>query len=219
MTELSKREFTKARHVQRRELYKACQAVTKGTRWKSRTGVLVGEQDGWLVAVHEMTDVSQVRTRARVIVKPMTIDPIFWEIVGHPELCRQGLSFRYFGAMTCAPLILEEPELSEQGGVLAIAQRMLDLGNRKLKEIAATWTTDHFLGLLCDPLKPDLRFVTRVTTLLADRRFEEAQRLCDQSAARGSTGGFLSSRRGTFNELVSRWIAEQRSVENNRLNA
>ena len=219
MAELSKREFTKGRHAQRRELYKACQAVTKGTRWKSKTGVLVGEQDGWFVAVHELTDVSQVRTRARVIVKPMAIDPIFWEIVGHPELCRQGLSFRYFGAMTCAPLILEEPELSEEGGVPAIAQRMLDLGNRKLKEVSGTWTTDSFLGLLCDPSKPDQRFVTRVTTLLADRRFEEGQRLCEESAARASSGGFLSSKHGTFNEMVSIWIAEQRSVENKSLDA
>lgn len=219
MAELSKREFTEGRHAQRRELYKACQAVAKGTRWKAKTGVLVGEQDGWLVAIHELTDVSQRRTRARVIVKPMAIDPIFWEIVGHPELCRQGLSFRYFGAMTCAPLILEEPELSEEGGVTAIAQRMLDLGNRKLTEIAATWTSDRFLELLCDPWKPELRFVTRVTTLLADRRFEEAQRFCDESAARGSSGGFLSSKRGTLNEMVSRWIAQQRSVENRRLDA
>jgi len=219
MAELSKREFTKSRHGQRRDLYKACQAVTKGTKWKSRTGVLVGERGGWFVGVHEMTDVLQVRTRARVVVKPMAIDPIFWEIVGHPELCRQSLSFRYFGAMTCAFLILEEAELSEEGGVAAIAQRMLDLGNRKLQEIADSWTSDHFLRMLCNPSKPDLKFVTRIATLLADRRFDEAQSLCDESAARGSSGGFLSSKRGTFNEMVTAWIAEQRSVENKPLGA
>jgi len=219
MAELSKREFTKARHAQRRDLYKACQAVTKGTAWKSRTGVLVGEGGGWFVGVHEMTDVSNIRTRARVVVKPMAIDSIFWEIVGHPELCRQGLSFRYFGAMTCAPLILEEPELSEEGGVAAIAQRMLDLGNRKLKEFAETWTTDDFLALVSNPSKPDLRFVTRVATLLADRCFEEAQYLCEESAARGSSGGFLSPKLGTFNEMVLGWITKQRSVENKPLDA
>ena len=219
MPEISKRDFTKARHAQRRDLFKACQAVTKGTSWKSRTGTLVGEQGGWFLAVQEMTDVSRERTRARVVVKPMAIDPIFWAIVGHPELCRQSLSFRYVGWMTCAFQILEEPELPEDGGVGAIAQRMLDLGSRTLDEIANTWTLDRFLECLGDPSKPDRKFITRITTLLASRRFDEAQSLCDKSAAEGSSGGFLSSARGTFNQMATNWIREQRSVENNQFDA
>lgn len=211
MTALSKREFTKARHAQRRDLYKACRAVTKGTRWQSRTGVLSGERGDWFVAVHEMTDVLRVRTRARVVVKPMAIDPIFWEVVGHPELCRESLSFRYFGAMTCSFLILEEPELSEEGGVDAIAKRMLDLGEAKLDDISGSWTLDSFLDRLIDPSKPDKKFTTRIATLLAAGRFGEAQALCDESAARGSSGGFLSSDRGTFNEMATNWITEQRT--------
>jgi hypothetical protein len=209
----SKREFTKARHAQRREVVKACRAVTKGTEWRSNQGALFAERGGWFLAAHEMTDVASEQTKVRLVVKPMAIDPIFWDIVGHPELREQPLSFRYFGAMKCALLILEEPHVSEDGGPIAIAARMLDLGEQKLTEIATSWTADDFLSRIGNPAKPDQHFVTRIATLLAVERFGEAQALCADSDARGKTGGFVSLTRGTFNQMVSRWIAANSLVD------
>ena len=214
MAELSKREFTKSRHAQRRELFKACRTVTKGTRWRSNQGVLFAQHDGWFMSVQEMTDILRERTRARVSVKPMAIDPIFWRLVGHPELCDQPLSFRAYGWMKCGLLILEEFEVSEDGGVDAIARRLLEHADRMLDKIAREWTIDEFLNQIDNSRKPDQRFVTRVTTLLAAERYDEAQALCEESAAHGSSGGFWSSSLGTFNEMVIRFVAEQRTVEN-----
>jgi hypothetical protein len=217
MAELSKREFAKLRHAQRRELFKACRAGAKGTRWRSNQGVLFAQDTGWFLSVQEMTDILRERTRARISIKPMAIDPIFWRLIGYPELCEQPLSFRAYGWMKCALWNLEEIEVPEDGGVEQIARRLLEHGDRALDDIAAHWSADDFLRRINDSDKPDQWFVTRVTTLLADRRYDEARSLCENSAERRLSGGFLSSSRGTFNEMVIRMIDEQRAVENHGL--
>ena len=212
MAELSKREFTKSRHAQRRELHKSCQTVTKGTGWKSRTGVLLAERGGWFLAAHELTKIASPQTFVRLVVKPMAIDPLFWDLVGHPELRGQSLSFRYFGAMTVGVLILEELEVSEKGGTDEIARRMLAAADSRLQQIVDDWTSDDFLKGIAG--KTGRYFTATVTTLLAEARYVEAQRLCDEAAARGTNGGFWSSKLGTFNEMVTRWIADHRAGEN-----
>jgi hypothetical protein len=121
--------------------------------------------------------------------------------------------------MKCGLLILEEFEVSEDGGVDAIARRLLEHAERTLDEVAREWTADDFLKQIDKSRKPDQRFVTRVTTLLAVQRYDEAQALCEESAAHGSSGGFWSSSLGTFNEMVMRFIAEQRTVENSGMQA
>lgn len=208
----SKHEFTKSRHAQRRALVKACRAVTKGTTWRSNQGALFAQRDGWFLTAHEMTKIAVPQTYVRLSIKPMAADPVFWEMVGHPELCDQPLSFRYFGAMTVGSLILGEPEIPEEGGTDEIARQMLSLAEARLQDVAATWCADDFLRGLAR--KTGRYFTASVTTLLAERRFQEAGQLCDEAAARGSNGGFSSSKLGTFNEMVARWIAAHLSVEN-----
>lgn|SRR5690242_11309674 len=210
----SKREFTKMRHAQRRDLVRACQAAVKGSSWRSNKGTLFAHRSRWLVGVTEMTNVTCEQTKARIAVKPMANDPIYWDIIGHPELRDESLSFRLFGWMTTSSLILEEPVISERGGTSAIAKRMLDIGDCKLSEIASDWTAEEFLAGLGDPISPDKKFITRVVTLLAERRYDDALQLCEASAARGESGGFVSSIKGTFNEMTAHWIEAHRTVDN-----
>lgn len=209
----SKREFSKQRHAQRRDVAKACRAAVKGTIWRANQSVIFAESGGWLLSLQEMTDVSREVTRARLVVKPMATDPLYWEIIGHPELCKQPLSFRIFGWMTSGSIILGEPTINEDGGPPAIAAQMLEIGKRTLADIAASWTLDSFLDPFRNAVLPDKKFVTRIVTLLALQRFEEARALCEQSKAKGWYGGFASSSRGTFNDMAIDWIDTQRTVE------
>ena len=210
---MNKRAFTSARHAQRRDLFKACNAAAKGTEWKARQGVIVGERGGWLIAAHEMTDVLRERTRVRLVTKPMAIDPILWDLVGEPQLRRQGLTFRYFGAVTCPCLILEEPEVSEEGGVDAIASRMIALADAKLTEITGSWTADTFLQGIRNAINPGRHFASTVATLIAERRYDDALELLDEAVARSAPGGFVS-RRGSFPENAAKWIRDNMTVEN-----
>jgi hypothetical protein len=170
--------------------------------------VLFAERDGWFVAVHEMTDILREATKSRLVVKPMAIDPIFWDLIGEPQLRRQGLSFRYFGALTCPPLIIGEPDVGEEGGPPGIATRMLELGERTLDDVATDWTTDRFLDGVAASINPRRLLSTRIATLIAADRLDEALNLSEDAIAAGSVGGFLGMR-GSFHETASAWIRRQ----------
>ena len=199
------RDFTNARHAQRRAVYKACRAATKGTAWRSATGVLFAERNGWFLAAHEMTGIVQATTKVRLVIKPMAIDPIFWDMAGQPQLRNESLSFRYFGALTCPGLILAEVDVSEEGGPPEIATRMLQLAEETLVDIASTWTIDKFLDGIRSSINPQRLFATVVCTLIADGRKESALELCSDSAARGQVKGFLTPR-GTFPEMAAKYL-------------
>lgn len=196
------RAFTNARHAQRREVFKACRAAVKGTKWRSATGVLFAERDGWFLAMQEMTGIICASTRARLTVKPTAIDPIFWDMAGQPQLRNESLSFRYFGALTCPGLIIGEVGISEEGGPSEIAARMLRIAEDTLAEIAATWTLDKFFDGINASINPKRLFSTAICTLIADGRKEYALELCQNSASRGEVRGFLTSR-GTFPEMAA----------------
>jgi hypothetical protein len=208
---LSKRDFTKSRHAQRRDLFKACRTVTKGTKWRSSQGVLFAERGGWFLAAHEMTKVHVAQTFVRLCVKPMAIDPIFWDLVGEPQLRDQALSFRYFGALSAPCLIIGEFEISEEGGAAEIAARMLALVDAKLAEIAERWTVDDFLDGIRNAINPGRHFASTVTALLASGREQDALILCTEAMERRAAGGFVS-KRGSFPENAVAWIRERRAA-------
>ena len=202
------REFSKARHAQRRELQKARRAAVKGTDWRSNQGLLFAERGGWLLGVLPMMNLVGDGTCVRLQVKPMAIDPIFWEVVGHPELRHQPLSFRFYGWMQCWPLIIEEQQVSEEGGVDALAGRVVQLGDATLKKIADEWTAADFIRGIDSAINPGRLFKTKLMALLAERRFDEAQRLCDDAHARANQV-FWSSSRGPLKDMMAAWIGEQ----------
>jgi hypothetical protein len=206
------RAFTSARHAQRRTLFKACRIATKGSAWRSASGVLFAQRNGWFLAVHEITGIVEASTQARLVLKPMRIDPIFWEILGEPQLRDEALSFRYFGALTCPGLIMGEVDISEEGGPPEIAARMLQLGEERLEEVAACWTIDRFLDGIRLAANPQRLFATAICTLIAEGRGEQALELCRNSASNGQVRGFLT-RRGTFPEMAAKYLvaAERRS--------
>jgi hypothetical protein len=201
---VSKREFTSARHAQRRALCKACREVCKGTPWRSASGVLFAQRNGWFLALHEMTNIVREETRARFVVKPMAIDPIFWDLVGEPQLRSESLSFRYFGALTCPGLIIGEPDIGEEGGPPSIAGRMLERAEAKLDEVAL-WTTDEFLRGIEGSVNPGRLFATTIATLISAGRADDALARCEEAIARQQVGGFLG-RRGSFPETAAAWI-------------
>jgi hypothetical protein len=155
-----------------------------------------------------MTSILQASTDVRLVVKPMAIDPIFWDMAGEPQLRNESLSFRYFGALTCPGLILGEVDISEEGGPPAIAARMLQLAEDTLVDVASTWTSDKFLDEIRSSTNPQRLFATVICTLIAEGRDECALELCRDSADRGQVRGFLT-RRGTFPDMAVKHLAAE----------
>jgi hypothetical protein len=97
------RAETSARHRYRRELDKAVREISRGTKWRSTDGRLFRESSGWFVSATPSVHINAEKTDVLIEVKPMTIDPIFWDIVKTPENRKAPLSLRLNGAWVCHP--------------------------------------------------------------------------------------------------------------------
>lgn len=86
----------KAQQKLRKELGKAVAAeLKKRSRdcgWKISQGWLFRQQDGWFVDARPSVWVMDSRTTLELFAKPMSIDPIFWDIANTP--CRGFASRR-----------------------------------------------------------------------------------------------------------------------------
>lgn len=96
------REGQRARRVKGKQLQGALRRSIVGTKWRCFGGILFTDHLGWFVEVVSAVWIPSRRTVARIHVKPMAIDPIFWDIVGLLENNKLPLSFRAIGAWTCS---------------------------------------------------------------------------------------------------------------------
>lgn len=196
-----------ARHAYRRSLEKAVRTASKGTKWRSAQGCLFQDHAGWFVAVHPLVHIYEPITKARVSVKPMIIDPIFWDLVGLPENNATPLSFRYFGAWTSSPPELVEVEVREEKPVDRVAARLLSVADEQL-DVLNNWSLDDFLRL-CRVRAADSEsyLASIVTTLIAMGREPEALAACEDARTAGVSGGFVAPE-GSFVDMASRWLQQ-----------
>lgn len=194
-----------ARHAYRRALEQAVRAASKGSGWRTIEGCLFREQAGWFVSICPSVFIYEETTKAAVSVKPMSIDPVFWDIVGLPENAELPLSFRLNGAWTCRPPQFEEISIEENGDAPAVAARLLERANERLAAVER-WSTEDFLQLCrASGVSEDSYLPCVVTSLVVLGRNDEALDACASAMVRGNSGGFLSPD-GSFSEVARRWI-------------
>src|SRR5882762_4101669 len=106
MAQVNCSKLSREERVARRAL---CQAVkmqlkqlSKGTGWRFSKYVLFREHGGWFISTRSAVWLSEPKTTADFQIKPMALDPLFWEIVGLQSNNEQPLSFRFLGAWTCS---------------------------------------------------------------------------------------------------------------------
>lgn len=136
-----------ARHAYRRALEKAVRAASKGSGWRSIEGCLFREEAGWFLSVCPSVYIYEQSTKAVVSAKPMTIDRIFWDIVGLPENNDAPLSFRLNGAWACRPPNIDEVLIEEHENVEVVAGRLLEVANEQLANVVERWSVEEFLQL------------------------------------------------------------------------
>ncbi len=183
--------------------------MSKGTGWRSLQGGLFQEKRGWFVYAHPVVYINEHTTKASVSAKPMTIDPIFWDLVGLPENNDQPLSFRWNGAWTCRPPQFAEVDLPEDQDAEAVAGRLLTVANEQLEAVVDGWSVEAFLEK-CSERSPGrgAYLACVVTSLIALGRGSEALDACEAAEAAGWTGGFMAPE-GTFAEMAARWLRQQ----------
>jgi len=194
-----------ARHAYRRALAKAVRGVSKGSGWRSVQGSLFREHGGWFVSVSPNVYIYERRTVAHVAAKPMSVDPIFWDLVGLPENRDQSLSFRLFGAWTCQPPPFAEIGIPESDDVCLVADQILRTADEQLDSVSSR-SVEDFLKTCRESAPDEYSYLAcQVCALIALRREPEALELCEAAKGAGSQGGFLAPV-GSFPEMAERWI-------------
>jgi hypothetical protein len=72
----------------------------KAAGWKVSQGYLFREDGGWFVDAQPKVWIREQKWTLELSAKPMSIDPVFWEIVTTQDNNKRPLSFRLFGAWT-----------------------------------------------------------------------------------------------------------------------
>jgi hypothetical protein len=194
-----------ARHAYRRALEKAVRSASIGSGWRSVQGCLFREHDGWFVSVCPVVHIFEKSTKASLSAKPMSIDPIFWGIVGLPENAEAPLSFRFNGAWTCQPPAFVEVPLEEHDDPHVVAARLIDIADHRLAAVER-WSVEDFLRLCrTHGATEDSYLPCVVTSLVALGRESEALEACKSAKDRGHSGGFTSPG-GSFSEQAALWI-------------
>lgn len=194
----------KARHLYRRALEKAVRAIARGSGWRSTQGLLFRDVGGWFTGIAPSVNIFEHKTLASVLLKPMSIDPIFWEIVGTPENHDSPLSFRYLGAWTCPTPRVRDVEIDEAGGPEDVAARLLALAKDEADAPSLPRDLASYTGFLEGLLSEcDAYLATAVCSLFVMGREQEAAELC--AGAGDSPAGFLAPG-GTFPDMALAWL-------------
>lgn len=193
----------------RRDVAKAVRTVSKKSGWRAIQGCLFREFDDWFVSASPVVALNAASTRGVIRAKPMSIDPLFWEIVDLPENKQQPLSFRLNGAFTCREPTFREAAIEEAENPDAVAARLLELANASLKDLER-FSIDQFIDLCrAGGADADSYLSAMVPALIALGRHDQSLEACRAARERGSGGGFFFPG-GSFCDLAIRWI-EQRS--------
>lgn len=217
------KQFEKERRTLQRALPKAIKMAAGKSGWRTAQGTLFREMDGWFFDAKAIPWITEAKTSAALRCKPMSLDPLFWQLVGMEENINTPLSFRSFGAFTCRTPALREIDIPEgDGSPEFIAKELVDWANEQLQLLRGTQTIDGFV----DFIRTHPNYVERrahlavlVTGMLLQGRDEEALAICKDAKARAGgsflneNGGFMF-RRGdemiTFIDLAIEWITAKR---------
>jgi len=199
----------KARRTLSKSVAAELRARAKGTGWKVSQGWLFREDSGWFVEVRPIVHLAQRNSWLELRAKPMSIDPIFWDITETQDAAKLPLSFRVFGAFTVTTPAIARAEITEgsldAGGladaILRVAQSELERSrhDRSIEAFLAVMQ-EHHARLPSHPYLPAI-----VCALILLGRRENARAVCASARTAHESGGFLMGSR-SFTDLAIAWL-------------
>jgi hypothetical protein len=207
--QMANKQEERLRRVLSKEVSARLRPRASASGWRQSQGWLFRQDGAWFVEARGTVSVGQKRTTVSVHVKPMGIDPIFWDIVGTPDNIHQPLSFRMFGAWTCSTPPWSESEIDESGldpgGIAAsiLATASIQLGasraHRSLSEFLA-FLHEHSHG---PGARPYLASVVCAHVLAGD--LLSARHECIAARDRNLSDGFQVGRK-RFADMAIEWL-------------
>lgn len=198
-----------ARHTYRRALETALRIRAKGGFWRSGQGSIYRQKAGWFVSATPSVRIREHVTTVLIGVKPMAIDPIYWDLVGLPEHGELPLSTRLNEAWSCRSPCFAELTLDEHSDAAIVAGRLLETADEQLDLVQRFYTVDLFLAACQSAAEKNSDYLPSVVaTLIALGRKAEALSACENARAAGRGGGLGGSKSG-FSAMACAWLREE----------
>jgi hypothetical protein len=210
-------EVGRAEAKERKIFAKACSLALKdairGSGWRSAQGMMFREMNGWFCRVDAAVWIGRRRTTIEFRVKPMALDPLFWDICGISQNSSLPLSFRAIGSWSCRTPALSIKDIEESGLTTEIfAKRSLEWTNATSEKFNSRSTGD-FLSVL--RAVENVPISTHITSLCLEEKFAEARELCLAGKREGGPssgfGRFTSTGEIDFYDMALSWLSTQSS--------
>jgi hypothetical protein len=203
------REEKKLRRVLVKDEALQMKSAAAASGWKHAAGFVFQEHSGWFIELTSGTHPDQATTTARLYVKPMALDPVFWDMVGLPENARQPLSFRARGAWTCSSPDVAELVFSDAGlDAAGIVARVLHWAAEEIAARGDDWTVETFVDrIVSHPRQIEaFSWLPALTAgLVLAGRPDLAREQCLAAQRAGESGGFVAGS-DTFPDMAIAWI-------------
>jgi hypothetical protein len=200
----------RARKVLAKEVARELRSRVKGTGWKTADGWLFRQDEEWFVEARCGVWVGQVRCSIDMHMKPMALDPVFWEIVDTANNVNEPLSLRMRGAWTCgtpawSETVVDENELDAAG----IASAFVSLASSELARSREQRGLKGFAQRIEERSRgreqqPYLATLVCTSILLGD--LAAAKETCVRAQEAGLSGGFQVGS-NSFVGLALHWLA------------
>jgi hypothetical protein len=182
--------------------------------WKVAGGGFVYRVRGDYIYWLNMARPRRGPLRGTLQTKPLALDPVFWDIVGLPELQSRRPAFRLQGAFTLPTAIIAEAEheFDLADPPAAIESVFAELQEAFVQSETTYRTLSDFASVLDRPdSTSEHKTSLRIVWLIASGRGGEAERLVRGQVTSGKYGGFYFGGDASFNELARRYLVDRTS--------
>jgi hypothetical protein len=213
------REQAKAAKARDQAFHTALKSRARACGWSYAGGVLFRQDGDWFANAMPRLLLDS-GCSISFSLKPMALDPIFWDIVGLPENAALPLSFRANGAWVLrAPAV----ELQIAAGIVCLddlAEAVFTCANEALCRSRAERSLESLLRSLGPPAQLGGQILALAICLhILSGDLDAAAALCREASEReagpfGETGGFTThlsdGRLETFVDQAKSWVAARR---------
>jgi hypothetical protein len=216
------REQQKVARKRGKDFDAALKRGAKAAGWRFAGGQVFQQSGEWFISI--LTTLLWERgVWASIMIKPMALDALFWDIVGLSENESLPLSFRANGAWVLRTRVVEDYTALDVTEVDQLAAHVFEWGNRRASDILSIISVKMMLRELSleMPVRGQSRALAICLTILAGD-LEEAMQLCrlddpDTHPQVGDLGGFNTINPdgscSTFLDQARDWIARKRRDE------
>lgn len=185
--------------------------LLKGTGWKKSRSALINQSEDFFQAIYVSAHRNDAKTTAVLRLKPMAIDPIFWDVFDLPENKKEPISFRAWGAFTCTGIPILEGQLEQVGSstrdVASALLHFCTANSARYREALASCSYSELVEEHPHQVERGAYAVTLVCSLINEQNYDRARQVARSYATNelSSCSDLLNQGR-SFHSLALEWL-------------